>query len=116
MTASIGAFAAMGAAGTDQRRDVLDVHMQIGLKAERKTLAPYASVGLDVLQITTHRMDTTLRGTTLGLSAQVGVLGTAGDKLMYRASAGYLGAIVPGTGEDLGGWMLQIGVGWRIDD
>ena len=40
--------------------------------------------GLDVLHVTTHEMDRSLRGTTLGLSAQAGVLGTIGDTLVYR--------------------------------
>lgn len=116
VTMSIGGFAAVGERGASLRRDVLDVHFQIGFKPERMKIAPYASLGLDVLHITTHEMDTSYRGTTLGLSAQAGLLGTIGDHAVLRATVGYLGAIVPGSGDDLGGLVLQAGVGWMMDD
>jgi len=117
MTGSIGGFAAFGDEGLPMRRDVLDVHFQIGFKPERPgKIAPYVGVGLDVLHVTSHEMDRSLRGTTLGLSAQGGVIGPIGDTLVYRATVGYLGAIVPGTGDDLGGVMLQLGLGFMIDD
>lgn len=117
MTGSIGGFAVVGQPGTDTRQDVLDVHFQIGMKPENaKRLVPYASLGIDVLHVTTHTMGETFRGTTLGVSGQAGLLGRLGDKWMYRASAGYLGAIVPGTGDDLGGLVLQLGIGYMIDD
>jgi hypothetical protein len=116
MTGSIGGFAAIGDEGAPMRRDILDVHFQIGFKPERKGIAPYLGVGLDVLHVTTHQMDRSLRGTTLGISAQAGVLGPIGDTLVYRATVGYMGAIVPGTGDDLRGVMLQVGVGFKIDD
>lgn len=116
LTGSIGGFAAVGQPGTEMRRDVFDVHFQIGIKPEdAKRLVPYAALGLDVLHVTTHQMDGSFRGTTLGVSAQAGLLGRLGDKWIYRASAGYLGAIVPGTGDDLGGVVLQLGVGFMID-
>lgn len=116
MTGSIGGFAAFGDEGTPMRRDVLDVHFQVGFKPEREGIAPYLGIGLDVLHVTTHEMDRSLRGTTLGLSAQAGVLGPIGDTLVYRATVGYMGAIVPGTGDDLGGVVLQLGVGFKIAD
>jgi hypothetical protein len=117
MTGSIGGFAAIGDEGAPMRRDVLDVHFQVGFKPERPgKIAPYIGVGLDVLHVTTHQMDRSLRGTTLGISAQAGVLGPIGDTLVYRATVGYMGAIVPGTGDDLGGLMLQVGLGFKIDD
>jgi hypothetical protein len=120
MTGSIGGFAAMGDDGAPMRRDVLDVHFQIGFKPEREGIAPYLGVGLDVLHVTTHQttdqMDRAFRGTTLGISAQGGVLGPIGDTLVYRATVAYMGAIVPGTGDDLGGLMFQLGLGFKIDD
>lgn len=115
MTASIGGFAAIGDEGAPMRRDVLDVHLQIGVKAESR-IAPYLGLGLDVLHVTTHMEGRSLRGTTLGLSAQAGVLGRIGDRTVFRATAGYMGAIVPGTGDDLAGLVLQVGVGFAIDD
>jgi hypothetical protein len=116
-TGGFGAFAAIGAPGTDTRRDVLDVHTSVGVKPKRSdSIAPYIAVGLNVLHVTTHQPMRTLRGTTLGINAQVGLLGRIGEKLFLRANVGYLGAIVPGTGEDLGGWIVQAGLGLVIDD
>lgn len=119
MTGSFGAFAAFGEQGTDVRQDVLDVHMQVGVKPEHaEHFIPYLGLGLDVLHVTTHETAPSMsfRGTTLGISAVAGFMGHATDKLVYRATVGYLGAIVPGTGDDLGGVMLQIGLGYMIDD
>jgi hypothetical protein len=119
MTASFGAFAAFGAHGTETRQDVLDVHLQIGVKPEKKGMfIPYLGLGLDVLHVTTHVAGPamTYRGTTLGISAMGGLLGHVSDKLVYRATVGYLGAIVPGTGDDLGGVVLQLGLGYMIGD
>jgi hypothetical protein len=116
-TGGIGGFATVGAEGAPTRQDLLDVHFQFAMKPERADhIAPYLGVGLDVLHVTTHEMTRELRGTTLGISAQLGVLGNLGDKLVYRATAGYLGAIVPGTGDDLGAWVLQVGIGLRMGD
>jgi hypothetical protein len=116
MTGGFTAFAAIGAPGTENRRDVLDFGFTVGIRPERSSLAPFAAVSLDVLHITTHAPEMTYRGTTLGIGAHVGVLGRVGDKLFVKASGGFLGAIVPGTGDDLGGWLLSGGVGWMIDD
>jgi hypothetical protein len=117
VTGSIGGFAAVGEQGAPTRQDVLDVHFQIGMKPEHaKRLVPYASLGIDVLHVTTHEMEESFRGTTLGVSAQAGLLGKLSDKWIYRVSAGYLGAIVPGTGDDLGSVVLQLGIGYMIDD
>ena len=117
MTGSIGGFATIGAEGGPSRQDLLDVHFQVGMKPEHAAhFAPYLGLGLDVLHVTTHTMDHDYRGTTLGISAQGGVIGMLGDKAMFRATAGYLGAIVPGTGDDLGAWVLQVGIGLRMDD
>lgn len=115
MTMSIGGFVVAGAPGTDQRRDVVDVHFQVGFKSESR-IAPYVSLGLDVLHVSTHTEMRSYRGTTLGLSAQAGVLARVGDRMVLRGTAQYLGAIVPGTGDDLGGVVLQVGVGFTLDD
>jgi len=119
MTGSFGAFAAFGQQGTDTRQDVLDVHVQIGVKHDiSRKLMPYMGLGIDVLHVTTHETAPAMsfRGTTLGVSAMVGLLGHATDKIVYRATVGYLGAIVPGTGDDLGGVVMQIGLGYMIGD
>jgi hypothetical protein len=118
MTMSIGGFAAAGDTGDRFRRDVLDVHFQIGVKTKKKSLAPYLGLGVDVLHVTTHVEETQMsfRGTTLGLSAQAGLVGTLGEHIVVRATAGYMGAIVPGTGDDLSAVVLQVGVGYQMDD
>jgi hypothetical protein len=117
MTGSIGAFATVGAEGGPSRQDLLDVHFQVGMKpGKSEHFAPYLGLGLDVLHVTTHTMDRDLRGSTLGVSAQAGVLGKLTERMVFRATAGYLGAIVPGTGDDLGAWVLQLGIGFMMDD
>lgn len=119
MTGSIGGFAAIGQRdGGKTRRDVYDFHFSIGMKpedTEGKVAIPFAALGLNVLSITTRTKTETMRGTTLGISAQAGVMGHIGDRLVYRASATYLGAIVPGSGDALGGLALQVGLGWVFD-
>jgi hypothetical protein len=117
MTGSIGGFATVGSEGGPTRQDLLDVHFQVVMKPEHaEHIAPYLGLGLDVLHVTTHTMDRDLRGSTLGISAQAGVIGNVTDRVVFRATAGYLGAIVPGTGDDLGAWVLQVGIGLRMDD
>ncbi len=120
LTGGFSAFAAFGRHGADQRRDVLDVRFHLGMKPEdAERVAPYAGVGLDLLHVTTHTYGAdsmTARGTTLGVSVEAGVMGKASRFWFYRASVGYLGAIVPGTGDDLGGVVVQFGVGRMIDD
>ena len=114
----IGGFGALGrSAAGKESRDIFDLHMQVGLAASRSSIAPYACLGLDVLSLTTRDQDKgeTLRGTTLGVSAQAGLLGRFGDRGLVKASATYLGAIVPGTGDDLGGLVLQLAVGAAFD-
>ena len=98
----------------------MDVDFNVGLMmCERcESITPYVGVGLDVLHITTHEPTRSVRGSTLGLSGHFGLMGRIGDdeEWIWRASAQYLGAIVPGTGEDLGGVTLSIGIGKQIMD
>ena len=119
-TMSIGGFATLGQQGASGRgRDIFDVHFQAGAKLlgkRNRTLWPYIGLGLDVLHVTTHTPTMEERGTTLGVSAIGGFMGSIGKRVVYRATAGYLGAIVPGTGEDLGGVVFQLGIGARLDD
>ena len=125
-TISIGGYGAIGRPSRDKTlRDIYDLHFNAGLKWERshgRILIPYATLGLDVLYMTTHEQGAdgaaarTLRGSTLGVNAQLGVLGHLGDGFVYRVSATYLGAVVPGTGDDLGGLVLQLGVGKTMGD
>ncbi|HUS68354.1 MAG TPA: hypothetical protein VMZ28_27660 [Kofleriaceae bacterium] len=124
MIVQIGGF---GVLGQDVRgktaRDVYDLHVLVGLKTGGRSapLAAYGALGLDVLSVTTRLPeeeaggDRVRRGTTLGISAQLGALGRIGDRGLYRVSASYLGAIVPGTGDDLGGLVLQLALGARFD-
>ncbi len=116
----IGGYGVFGRPGTGvEARDIFDLHLIAGMTPASRsaTLAPYAGVGLDVLSITTrdHDKGETERGTTLGVSAQAGLLGRFADRGLVKASATYLGAIVPGTGDDLGGLVLQLAVGMAFD-
>ena len=116
ITGSIGGYYALGQAdGGKTMRDIFDFHFNIGIKRERskgKGLIPFMTFGLDVIHMTTRVVDgDTHRGVTLGINAQAGVLGYLSKRWVYRASATYLGAIVPGTGDDLGGLVLQAGIG-----
>lgn len=121
ITMSIGGYYALGQLDGDKTmRDIYDFHFNIGVKPERTKndlLIPFLTIGLDVLAMTTREpKGDELRGTTLGLNASGGVMGYLGDKWLYRASVSYLGAIVPGTGDDLGGVVLQLGIGRAIFD
>jgi len=121
ITGSIGGYFALGKAdGQKTMRDIYDFHVNIGYKRERsrgKQFIPFLSLGLDVLHMTTRVVDgPTLRGITLGINAQLGVMGYLSKRWVYRVSGAYLGAIVPGTGDDLGGLVLQAGLGRSIGD
>ena len=120
MTLGFGARALVGRAPAERRRDVMDVDFNVGLLlCECESISPYVGIGLDILHITTHEPTRSVRGSTLGLSGHAGLMGKLGDDddgWIWRASAQYLGAIVPGTGEDLGGITLSIAVGKQIMD
>jgi hypothetical protein len=118
LTMALGGFAAVGQQERGELgRDVFDLHFQgAGKLGGSRWLSAYAGLGLDLLHVTTHAPGAEERGTTLGVSAMVGFLGTAGERIVWRAEVGYLGAIVPGTGDDLGGVVLQLGLGARLDD
>jgi hypothetical protein len=121
LTMSIGGYFAIGEQdGGKTMRDLYDFHFDIGLKPERTQgdmVIPFLTIGLDVLAMTTREpKGEVLRGTTLGLNATAGLMGHIGDKWLYRANVAYLGAIVPGTGDDLGGVVLQVGIGRAIFD
>jgi len=119
LTMSIGGYYALGQLdGEKTMRDVYDFHVNIGVKPEHTSgdmLIPYLTIGLDVLAMTTRiPKGDEYKGTTLGLNASGGVMGHLGDTWLYRASVSYLGAVVPGTGDDLGGVVLQVGFGRAI--
>ncbi len=122
VTLGFGASVLVGRMPAERRRDVMDVNFNVGLLlCERcESISPYTGIGLDILHITTHEPTRSVRGSTLGLSGHLGLMGRIGDDdddaWMWRATATYLGAIVPGTGEDLGGVTLSFAVGKRIMD
>jgi hypothetical protein len=122
ITIGFGARALVGRAPAERRRDVMDVDFNVGvvLCDRCKSFAPYLGVGLDILHITTHEPTRSVRGSTLGLSGSAGLMGEVGEvgdrDWMWRAGVQYLGAIVPGTGEDLGGVTLSLAVGTYIMD
>lgn len=116
----IGGYGVFGRPATGvEGRDIFDLHLQVGMTPASRsaTLAPYACLGIDILSITTrdHDKGETARGTTLGVSGQGGVLGRIGQRGLVKASATYLGAIVPGTGDDLGGLVFQLAAGMAFD-
>jgi len=43
-------------------------------------------------------------------------MGYLTDRWIYRVNGAYLGAIVPGTGDDLGGLVLQAGISKLFGD
>lgn len=119
LTVGLGATALVGRAPATRRRDLMDVRADIGLRlCERcEHVTPYVGIGLDVLHVTTHEGTRSFRGSTLGLSGHVGLLGEMDDgKWTWRMGVSYLGAIVPGSGEDLGGVTLSVGFGKQIMD
>ncbi len=121
MTLSIGGYYALGQPSVAQTaRDIYDFHFNVGFKPERSKgskLIPFLSIGLDVLFMNTHQPDGAhYRGTTLGINAAAGFMGFLSDRWIYRVNGAYLGAIVPGTGDDLGGLVLQAGIGRLFGD
>jgi len=115
-TIYMGGFYALGQPdGKKTLRDLMDVHFNVGFNLDDphgKGIIPFASLGLDVLHMATRIPDgPTYRGTTLGVNARLGVMGFVGKRWFYTVSAAYLGAVVPGTGDDLGGLVMQAGLG-----
>jgi hypothetical protein len=116
----IGGFVALGQEDKERSaRDVYDLRFNVDLKSKAgqgSSLIPFIGIGLDVLNIASHLPNgDTLRGTTLGVNARVGVGGWATQSIYYSVGASYLGAIVPGTGDDLGGLVVQAGLGYTLD-
>lgn len=121
MTMSIGGYYALGQPSMPKtERDLYDFHVNVGFKPEhskRSKLIPFLSIGLDVLFMNTRLPDgASYRGTTLGINAAAGLMGYLTDRWIYRVNGAYLGAIVPGTGDDLGGLVLQAGIGKLFGD
>jgi hypothetical protein len=123
MIIQIGGYGVIGQhAPGKTARDLYDLHILVGLRTGERNaaLSGYGALGLDVLSMTTRLpeeeapRDRVRRGTTLGISAQLGALGRIAERGLYRVSASYLGAIVPGTGDDLGGLVLQLALGARF--
>jgi len=116
-TVGMSLIGLVGRTPAERRRDIMDVRIDAGLRPCKKcrAISPYLALGVDVLHVTTHEPTRSVRGSTLGLSAHAGLMGRIGDDgWAWRAGATYLGAIVPGTGEDLGGISLSFAVGKRI--
>ncbi len=119
MTMSFGGYAVVGQPdGGKQMRDVYSFVWDIGWQpGGLKPFRPFLGVGLDVLWVTSRVPGADdLRGTTLGLHARTGVIHAISKRWLVQVSASYLGAIVPGTGDDLGGLVLQAGIGKTFED
>jgi hypothetical protein len=120
LTMSFGGYAVVGRPdGGKEMRDVYsftyDVAWQPG---GNSSLRPFLGCGMDVLWVNTRFPDSddALRGTTLGLHARAGVIHPLSKRWHMQVTASYLGAIVPGTGDDLGGLILQAGLGKSFED
>jgi hypothetical protein len=116
---TIGGFFTIGQGSCcKEMRDLYDLGFDLGLKPESprlKALVPFAALGLDVLNVSTRYADgSSLHGTTLGIHVRAGIMGALGARWFYQASAAYLGAVVPGTGDPLGGLVVQFGLGVRL--
>ena len=113
----VGAFATH-TLGTDAdtRRDLYGLRASIGLgKGPNDWFIPFATIGLDGLIVNTVSSERAHHvRPTLGADVRVGILGMLGDRLMYAVSASYLGAVAPGTGDNAGGLVLEVAVGWRF--
>ncbi len=122
MTLMVGGFYAIGRPDGDKgQRDVYDFHFDFGYEAKRARGAaflPFLAVGLDVLNMTSRPAATmtgpTFRGTTIGFNARLGVQGFFAKSWFYTVNATWLGAIVPGTGDDFGSVVLQAGIGIEL--
>lgn len=117
----VGAFAALGRPASDRlMRDIYDVHLSMGLNPPTKKsrlLVPFASLGVDFLYVSTRAPDgNRAAGMTMGLDLRGGVFGHITEDWMYTATAAYIGAVVPGTGEGLDGLVFQVGIGKRLFD
>jgi hypothetical protein len=121
LTMSFGGYAAIGARqGEKDMRDVYTFGYDVAWTPGKRgsALRPFLGVGLDVLWINSRFADgrDPLRGTTLGVHARAGAIHSLSRRWLLQVSASYLGAIVPGTGDDLGGLVLQAGLGKTFDD
>jgi len=119
MTMSFGGYAAIGQ--PDHGKEMRDVYTfcydVAWTPGKHASVRPFIGAGLDILWVTTRIPDREQqRGTTLGLHARAGVVHALSKRWLIQASASYLGAIVPGTGDDLGGLVLQAGIGKTFDD
>jgi len=113
----LGAFVGFSnGTNADTRRDLYGVRVSSGLgSALTKWLVPFATIGLDALFVATDLPNGSHhRGPTLGIDVRAGILGTFGSSFMYSISASYLGAVAPGTGDNAGGLLLGVGLGWRL--
>jgi hypothetical protein len=101
---------------SDTRRDLYGLRASIGLgKGPSDWFIPFGTLGLDALLVNTHSPDgMSDLGPTIGADVRVGVLGMVGDGCMYAVSASYLAAVAPGIGDNAGGLMLDVSVGWRF--
>lgn len=114
---AVGAFATHGlGSDSDTRRDLYGLRASIGLgKGPTDWFIPFGAVGLDAMIVDTAFVDGThALGPTIGADVRVGVLGMLGDRLIYAVSASYLGAVAPGAGDNAGGLMLEMSLGWRF--
>jgi len=119
ITMSFGGYAVVGQPdGDKQMRDVYSFVYDIGWQpGKMRSFRPFLAVGLDVLWVTSRTPgEDALRGTTLGLHARTGIVHAISERWMAQVTASYLGAIVPGTGDDLGGLVLQAGIGKTFED
>lgn len=79
------------------------------LSLEDNPVAPFLSVGLDLVSAAVpERDDTVTRGVGIGVHGNLGVHAFIGERLYARGQIGYLGAAV-------GGVKGELGIGYRFE-
>lgn len=111
-----GAFATIGEDTPGKaRRNVYGMHPSVGFGwGPAQWLVGFATVGLDVLVVTTDVGDEHHAGPTLGADLRFGLLGYLGKRFTYQLSGAYLAAVAPGVGDNAGGLVVQAALGWRV--
>jgi hypothetical protein len=87
----------------------LSVGLTGSLSLEDNPVAPFLSVGLDLVSAAVpERDDTVSRGVGIGVHGNLGVHALLGERFYARGQLGYLGAAI-------GGVKGEVGVGYRFE-
>ncbi len=93
----------------DQRVYDLSVGMTGSLPLDSAPVAPFLSVGLDMVSAAVAERDGTVtRGVGLGVHGDLGLHALLGERFYARGQIGYLGAAI-------GGVKGEVGIGYRFE-